>query len=92
MKFGKVIGRVVATQKVQSLIGAKLLIIQPLTKDLKEKLGEPCVAADVGINAGKGDIVFMVSGGDAPMIFDDTVVPVDISVVGIVDTANIEEV
>lgn len=90
MKFGRVIGRVVATQKVESLTGARLLVIQPLTKDLKEE-GAPYVAADVVAQAGEGDIVFVVFSGDAPMAFDDPFVPVDAAVVGIVDRANLGE-
>lgn len=88
MKFGRVIGRVVATQKVESLTGAKLLVIQPLTKELKEK-GNPYVAADVAVQAGVGDLVFVVFSGDAPQVFDDPFVPVDASVVGIVDNVNL---
>ena len=37
MKFGKVIGTVVSTQKDANLIGVTLLVIQPLDQDLTPK-------------------------------------------------------
>ncbi|MBI3116074.1 MAG: EutN/CcmL family microcompartment protein [Thaumarchaeota archaeon] len=35
MKLAKVIGTVVATQKDKSLLGCKILMIQPLTDEMK---------------------------------------------------------
>ena len=45
MKIGKVIGTVVCNQKVDSLIGIKLLLIQPLNEALKEEGVEADIAA-----------------------------------------------
>ena len=56
MKIGKVIGTVVCNQKVDSLNGIKLLLIQPLNETLKEE-GTPVVACDA-VQAGLNDIVF----------------------------------
>ncbi len=56
MKIGRVIGSVVATQKVDSLEGIKLLLVQPLDENLKE-VGSPLVACDT-VQAGYGDVVF----------------------------------
>ena len=40
MKFGKVMGNVVATQKVESYNGVSLLVMQPLDERL-QPAGEP---------------------------------------------------
>ena len=45
MKFGRVIGRVVSTQKVESLEGAKLLLVQPLDEKM-QNAGDAIVAVD----------------------------------------------
>ena len=45
MHLGRVIGTVVATERSPDLDGVKFLIVQPLTRDLKNR-GRPVVAAD----------------------------------------------
>jgi len=60
MKLGKVIGTVVCNQKVDSFVGVKLLLIQPLDENLKND-GNPVVACDT-VQAGLNDIVFLRRG------------------------------
>ena len=60
MKFGRVIGTVVATRKYRGLEGIKLLVVQPLDRDRKPA-GQPAVAADATAQAGPGHLVFMVA-------------------------------
>ena len=48
------------------------------------------MAADPGLGAGEGDIVFVVFSRDATLAFDRRI-PVDATIVGFVDKAEIEE-
>jgi microcompartment protein CcmK/EutM len=84
VKFGKVIGTVVSTQKDDNLTGVKLLVIQPLAQDLTPK-GPAYIAADATGQAGTGQIVTIVFSADATQAFPQRRIPVDASVVGIVD-------
>ena len=90
MKLAKVIGTVVASQKYETLEGAKLLIIQPLTWEEKKPMGKPEVAVDT-VQAGIGDYVFYVEAREASLPLLPKVAPVDASIVGIVDSIDIHE-
>ena len=91
MKAGKVIGRVVAERKTESLKGVKLLLIQPLTWD-KKNAGDPIVAADA-VGAGAGEFVFWVSSREAGVAFGGTSLtdtpPLDAAVIGIIDGTHL---
>lgn len=90
MKLAKVIGTVVASQKYETLEGAKLLIIQPLTWEEKKPMGKPEVAVDT-VQAGVGDYVFYVESREASLPLLPEVAPVDAGIVGIVDSIDIHE-
>jgi microcompartment protein CcmK/EutM len=83
MQLGQVIGHVVATCKDESLVGIKLLVVQPLTAT-REPAGRPLVAVD-SVGAGAGEDVFFVRGREASFPFHPVEPPVDASIVGIVD-------
>lgn len=83
MFVGEVIGTVVATMKVESLRGVKLLIVQPFDDEMNVK-GEPVVAVDA-VGAGVGERVLCVLGKEAGMALDDAFTPVDVAIVGLVD-------
>ena len=70
MQAGQVIGRVVASHKYETLEGAKLLLIQPLTWE-KKPSGDPLVAADT-VGAGAGELVFWVAAREAAMALGGT--------------------
>ncbi|KRM74528.1 EutN/CcmL family microcompartment protein [Secundilactobacillus collinoides] len=61
--MAKVIGSVVSTQKDQSLVGKKLMIVRPIDSD-QEPIRFEQVAADT-VNAGIGDNVLVVRGAGA---------------------------
>ena len=90
MDIGKVIGTVVATRKDSSLNGTRLLIVQRLDEK-GESVGNPLVATDSHCQAGRGEIVYMVTGGDAVGVLADRKMPVDAAIVGIVDSVSREE-
>lgn len=89
MKVAKVIGNIWATRKEEKLAGLKLLLVQPL--DPLDGTGEktPFVAADI-IGAGVGETVLIVSGSSARSAAGDMSIPVDATVVGIVDDQEID--
>jgi ethanolamine utilization protein EutN len=85
MELARVIGRCVATVKYPTLVGVRLLIIQPV--DARDNpQGEPIFAAD-GMQAGPGDLVSWVTGREAALTLPNTYAPVDCAVVTIVDQA-----
>lgn len=88
MFVGQVIGTVVASQKPPALQGVKLLIVQPFDTAMRPE-GDPVVAVDA-VGIGVGERAFCVLGKEAAMALDDSFVPVDVAVVGIVDAVNVE--
>ena len=85
MELAKVIGRVVATCKYPGLEGVKLMVIQP-KKASGENNGDPMIAADP-LQSGPGDLVSWITGREAALALPKTFVPVDCTVVSIVDHA-----
>lgn len=88
MLIGKVIGTVTATVKYQGLEGVPLLLVQPLDKQ-RRNAGDPLVAADATRQAGPGDLIYYEGGREAAMALEVTFVPVDHSIIGIVDDVNL---
>jgi ethanolamine utilization protein EutN len=86
MNLGRVIGTVVATRKYEGLEGVKLLLVQPLDHTQK-KVGDPIVAADT-VRAGTGELIYYVNSREAALALDPWFVPVDASIVGIVDDVD----
>ncbi len=87
MQLARVIGTVVATVKAPNMDGLRLLIVQPLTREL-EPTGQPVVAADALDMAGPGELVYIVAAREAAEAMPDRFVPVDHAIVGIVDAVE----
>ena len=87
MDIGKVIGTVVATRKDSGLLGTRLLIVQRVDGN-GESIGIPLVATDTHGQAGRGDTIYMVTGGDAIGVLPGRKMPVDAAIVGIVDSIS----
>jgi ethanolamine utilization protein EutN len=90
MLIGKVVGDVVATQKSPSHVGRKILIVQPLQLDGSNR-GQAVLALD-SVDAGIGDRVLLIAEGFSAM----TAVgrpnsPIDMAVIGIIDTVDLIE-
>ena len=90
MKFGRVIGTVVATRKYEDLEGVKFLVVQPLDEDLKPE-GRATVAADATFQAGHGELVFMVASREGAQALPKWFVPVDLAITGIVDEVMLDK-
>ncbi len=90
MQIGVVIGTVWATRKDEALAGLKLLIVKPIDLLKPDREIIPLVAAD-RIGAGVGERVIFVGGSSARSAVRDNLIPVDASVVGIIDDLEVEE-
>ena len=89
MQLARVIGEVVATVKDANLVGAKLLVLQPIASS-GEAAGRTLVALD-SVGAGVGENVFFVRGREAAFPFYPSEPPTDAAIVGIVDQWDMEQ-
>ena len=87
MKLGIVIGKIWASKKVRELEGCRLSLVQPVTSEEKA-IGSPLVVADPEGIGGSGDLVVYVTGTDATEAFHAGYVPVNASIVELVDEVN----
>ncbi|MDR2819808.1 MAG: ethanolamine utilization microcompartment protein EutN [Desulfovibrio sp.] len=88
MKLAVVIGQVVSTVKHSGFEQDRLLLIDLIGPD-GAPLGETHVAAD-GIGAGNGEWVLVVQGSSARKTISNDV-PIDMSVIGIVDEVVVKD-
>lgn len=82
MIVGKVIGSIVSTRKMATLVGSKLMVVEPL--DSVDKAHKKIVAID-NIGAGVGEIVLVATGSAARIGSRMADSPIDAAIVGIVD-------
>lgn len=87
MFLAKVRGTVVSTSKDQRLVGFKLLVVQRIGVD-GEYVTTPSVAVDT-VGAGAGETVIVTSGSSARFAAARSDAPIDLTIVGIVDTVEI---
>jgi len=87
MNLAKVIGTIWATRKDESLVGAKMQIIQPIDHQ-QNKTGGEIIAIDTA-GAGPGELVFYVSAREATIPYPKDLAPIDASIVGIVDRVDL---
>lgn len=95
MFVAKVTGAVVATQKVDSMVGHKLLVVEPyrLDPDKRRSLastGRTFVAVDT-VGAGEGEFVLITQGSSARLTPETKNLPIDTVIVGIVDTVHVDQ-
>ncbi|WP_191982935.1 EutN/CcmL family microcompartment protein [Secundilactobacillus collinoides] len=83
--MAKVVGSVVSTQKDRSLVGRKLMIVQPVNSDGQSVRHEEVAADSVG--AGIGEYVLLVRGAGARRATSEDISKDvnDCSIVGIID-------
>jgi microcompartment protein CcmK/EutM len=87
--LARVVGTVVATRKDPKLAGSKLLVVVPVGPDGAPE-GGYVVAVDT-VEAGYGDTVLVARGSSARMAEGMKDRPVDASIIGIVDHADVDE-
>lgn len=95
MFVAKVTGSMVATQKVDSMKGCKLLIVEPFRVDPKDhqslvSTGRSFVAVDM-LGSGVGDMVLITQGSSARFTPETSKLPIDCVIIGIVDSVHVEK-
>jgi ethanolamine utilization protein EutN len=93
MFVAKVTGSMVATQKIGSMVGHKLLVVEPYRLDEKRQglksAGRTFVAVDT-VGAGEGELVLITQGSSARLTPETKNLPVDTVIIGIVDSVHVE--
>jgi ethanolamine utilization protein EutN len=94
MFIARVTGSLIATQKVKSMTGHKLLLVEPLRVDPQKRdrlvsTGRTFVVVDT-VGAGQGEMVLIVQGSSARLTPETEKLPVDATIIGIVDSVHAE--
>ena len=94
MFVAKVTGSLVSTQKVDTMVGYKLLIVEPYRLEPKQRkslatTGRTFVAVDT-LGAGEGDYVLITQGSSARLTAETKSMPIDCVIVGIVDQVHVD--
>ncbi len=94
MFVAKVIGSIVATQKVASMTGHKLLLVEPYRIDPADRsklvpTGRTFVTVDP-LGAGVGQMVLLCQGSSARLTPETDKLPIDAVIIGLVDQVDVE--
>ncbi len=95
MFVAKVTGSLVATQKVDAMVGYKLLMVEPYRLEAKDRkslvtTGRTFVAVDL-LGSGVGDYVLVTQGSSARLTSTTKNMPIDAITVGIVDQVHVDQ-
>lgn len=95
MFVAKVTGSLVSTQKVSTMKGFKLLVVEPYRVEAAKRdslvtTGRTFVAVDT-LGAGVGDYVLLTQGSSARMTPETKNMPIDAVVIGIVDSVHVDQ-
>ena len=95
MFVAKVTGSLVSTQKVESIVGHKLLVVEPYRLEAKERkrlvtTGRTFIAVDT-VGAGEGEYVLITQGSSARLTPETKDLPIDTVIVGIIDSVHIDQ-
>jgi ethanolamine utilization protein EutN len=93
MFVAKVTGSVVATQKVASMVGHKLLCVEPYRLDDQGRgrlvpTGRTFVVVDT-LGAGVDEMVLICQGSSARLTPETEKLPIDAVIIGLVDTVDV---
>ncbi len=88
MFLGRVIGTVTPCVVYEGLAGVPLLLVQPLDKNF-QPVGKPIVACDSTRMAGPGELIYYEGGREAALALEKWFVPVDHTIIGIVDGVHL---
>ncbi|MFN9198873.1 MAG: EutN/CcmL family microcompartment protein [Planctomycetaceae bacterium] len=93
MFIARITGSLVSTQKVSSMVGQKLLMVEPLRVDEKDQsslkpTGRSFVVVDT-VGAGEGEFVLCVQGSSARYTPETKTLPIDAAIIGIVDQVQV---
>ena len=88
MQLARVKGTVVSTNKAESLMGLKLLLVKPIDIETWEEKGELTVAVDA-VGAGEGEVVMLVGGSSSRQTRVTENKPTDLTIAAIIDTVDV---
>ncbi|MHB1394534.1 MAG: EutN/CcmL family microcompartment protein [Clostridia bacterium] len=88
MYAARIIGTVVCTQKEEKMNGLKMQVVQPVSLLNLQDEGKPVVAIDA-VGAGISEIVLVVGGSSARQTALTANMPVDATIMAIVDNIDI---
>lgn len=94
MFVAKVTGSLVATQKVDAMVGYKMLVVEPYRLDAESRqrlvtTGRTFIAVDT-LGAGEGEFVLITQGSSARMTPETKELPIDTVIIGIVDRVHVD--
>ncbi|MCI0493007.1 MAG: EutN/CcmL family microcompartment protein [Planctomycetes bacterium] len=94
MFVAKVTGSMVSTQKVASMVGHKLMIVEPYRIDSSDRTrlvntGRTFVAVDT-VGVGEGEFVLITQGSSARLTPETKNLPIDTVIVGIIDKVHVD--
>ena len=84
MLIGKVIGTLTPCVVYEGLQSVPMLLVQPLDK-YKKSEGDPIVCADSTRMAGPNELIYYEGGREASLALEPWFVPVDHTIIGIID-------
>ncbi|ADG67583.1 Ethanolamine utilization protein EutN/carboxysome structural protein Ccml [Planctopirus limnophila DSM 3776] len=99
MFLARVTGSLVSTQKVDSMVGQKLLVVEPLR--IQEQMvdgraesqlvstGRTFISVDT-VGAGEGQVVLIVQGSSARFTPSTKPLPIDCAIIGLIDVVQIQ--
>jgi microcompartment protein CcmK/EutM len=95
MFIAKVVGSMVSTQKVPTMTGHKLMLVEPYRVEPGQRqsligTGRSFVAVDT-LGSGVGDFVLITQGSSARLTPETKNLPIDAVVVGLVDQVSLEQ-
>ena len=93
MLVAKVTGSLVSTQKIESMVGRKLLVVEPCQVDAADGrslrgTGRAFVAVDT-LGAGEGELVLIAQGSSARLTPETKSLPIDTVIIGIIDSVHV---
>lgn len=95
MFIARVTGSIISTQKVGSMVGQKLMVVEPYRLDGADRrglatTGRTFIAVDT-LGAGVGDFVLICQGSSARLTPETKDKPVDTVIIGIVDKVHVAQ-
>ena len=95
MFIAKVVGSMVSTQKVPTMTGHKLMLVEPYRVEPGKRnslvgTGRSFVAVDT-LGSGVGDMVLITQGSSARLTPETKSLPIDAVVVGLIDQVSLEQ-
>ncbi|MBG9979489.1 EutN/CcmL family microcompartment protein [Facklamia lactis] len=89
MLIGKVVGNLWSTKKDDKLNGNRFLIIKKMKN--KEEVEDGIYVAADKVGAGIDEIVLITTGSNAKLTFDSQTLPIDMAIIGIIDSIDLSE-